>query len=60
MKVKTTAYLHSSKEVMGDLGKKIGLEGEALNDFRYALYEVKLELEVDTDTGEYVILEVSG
>lgn len=55
-KVKIKAYLHSDKESMGDLGEELGLVGEALNKFCYALYEVTLELEVDLATGEYAIL----
>lgn len=58
-KVKALAYLHSGKESMLDLGEEIGLEGEALNTFMYALYEVEFELEVDMSTGEHKILKVN-
>jgi hypothetical protein len=51
----TKAYLHSTKEDMRMLGEKLGLEGEALEKFVFALYEVKFVLEVNED-GSYKIL----
>ncbi len=53
-----TAYLHSNKETMYDLGKKAGLEGQALEYFMYALYEVRVDLMVDEDTGDATIHRV--
>ena len=58
-KIKKTVYLHGSKEEMFDLGEELGLEGDALSNFGYALYEVGLELEIDTGTGDYTIVNVT-
>ena len=57
-KVKTKVYLHSSKEEMLDEGVAAGLCDDALATFMYALYEVEFELEVDTVTGDYRILNI--
>lgn len=51
------AYLHSSKESMRELAQESGLSDEAQDEFRYALYEVEFELEVEPD-GSYNILRV--
>lgn len=56
--MKAVAFLHSSKESMYDLGQKIGLVGEPLDKFMYALYEVKFEIEVDPKTGNAKIVSV--
>ena len=58
--IRTTVYLHSDKETMHEMGVKLGLEGEALNHFRYAGYEVALGMDVDTATGNAVIVAVDG
>lgn len=57
-----TAYLHGSKEAMWDKGEAIGLSGEALGRFSFALYEVEVEveLEVNEETGEANIIRVNG
>jgi hypothetical protein len=51
-------YLHSNKDNNWEIGKKLGLEGEALSLFRFALCEVELEVEVDTNTGNAKILKI--
>ena len=56
--IKTKAYLHSYKETMLDLGEEIGLSEKALGEFMYALYEVEFDLEVDSETGSYKIVNV--
>ena len=58
-KVKTKMYLHSDKDSNYETGGELKLKGEALRNFAYALYEVEFELEVDTKTGEYKILNTS-
>lgn len=50
--MKTTMYLHGSKEDNTDLGLELGLKGEALSHFVYAMYEVKLDVMVNPKTGE--------
>jgi hypothetical protein len=60
MMIEAKAFLHSSKESMLELGKEIGLTGAALDNFRYALYEVALNLCVDASTGEAEIVAVDG
>jgi len=54
--VETHVYLHSNKETMIELGEEIGLVGDALDTFCYALYEVNIFLRVNTTTGTYEIL----
>ena len=45
-------YLHSSREVMYDKGKALGLAGQALEYFAYTGYEEKITYAVDMETGE--------
>ena len=54
----TTVYLHSGKEEMIGIGKKLGLSEEAVEKFMYCCYEVEVEIEVNAD-GTYKILKVS-
>lgn len=52
-------YLHSNKETNYELGKdELELNDKALDNFVYALYEVKFDVEVDTKTGEINILGI--
>lgn len=51
-------YLHSDKEYMHDVGKKLGLKGVAHSKFVYACYEVKIGLDVDMDSGNVRIVTV--
>jgi len=60
MKTNITAYVHSCKESMLDLGAANGISGEALENFKYALSEVKIEMRVDTETGDAQIVKVNG
>lgn len=53
-----TVFVHSDKETMYEKGEEIGLDGPALREFTYALYEVKIDIEVDTKTGKTVIVAV--
>ena len=52
-------YLHSNKEDMWDVGGELGLSGDAIDgNFKYALYEVGIELLVNED-GTYRIIGVT-
>ncbi len=53
-------YLHSSKESNLEEGAEWGLTGDALKEFRYALYEVEFDVDVNVKTGEVIILKVNG
>ena len=53
-----TIYLGSSKESNTEIGAELGLTGEALDQFAYAAYEVKLTLDVDMNTGLATITHV--
>lgn len=55
---KTTVYLHSTKSEMRYFGDEIGLSEKAMDKFIYALYEVEFDLEVDSETGSYKIVDV--
>ena len=57
--MKITCYVHSTKESMWEKGEQIGLQGEALDLFKYALCEVEFVLDVKKD-GTYEILSVDG
>lgn len=43
-------YLHGSKDTNWELAQEMGLSETASGNFTYALYEVKLDVELDTDT----------
>lgn len=58
--MRTTIYLHSSKESNYEHGERLGLKGEALNMFMYGCYEVAVEVEVNESTGETEIISVDG
>ncbi len=58
--MRTTMYLHSSKDVNRSVGAKLGLSEQAMENFKYALYEVALEVEVDETTGNTKILSCDG
>lgn len=64
MKKNYKAYLHSRKEdaYEWNVSNQLGFdeESDAFTNFKYALYEVKLEMEVDMDTGEAWILGIHG
>lgn len=57
---KVTMYLHGDKETNFDVAAGLGIQPgtPAEEQFKYALYEVEFELEVDTQTGEYKICSV--
>ena len=59
-KIVTKVYLHSDKDSMFDKGIQLELSQDALAEFKYALYEVEFEIEVNKDTGKYEILKVDG
>jgi len=56
MKKRTKMYLHSNKDDNWEKAQALGLEGEAVRHFRYALNEVEFELDVDMTTGEIEVL----
>ena len=55
--MRAVTYLHGERESLWELGKKIGLTGEALHFFSYALTEVKIEITV-TPEGKATIIAV--
>ena len=57
MKKVIKMYLHSDKEDNWDLAQELGISEEAYREhFKYTLYEVECEVEVDTETGESKLL----
>ena len=58
--IPTSCYLHSDKDTMYELGRKLGLTGEALSQFKYACCEVKVDIIVDTRDGLAHITQVEG
>lgn len=58
--MRVITHTHATKEGMYEKGEELGLAGEALDNFMYALHEVEFELEVDELTGEYEIISVDG
>ena len=57
--LRTAVCLHGSKETMYEKGEALGLQGEALRNFVYACYEVKIGLVVDS-AGNASIETVDG
>ena len=55
--MKTTMHLHGDKDSNYDIAQGLGLSEAAQDQFKYALYEVEFDVEVDAN-GEYTILEV--
>lgn len=53
-----TIYLHSDKDSNADLAIKLGLNDEAARMFIYACHEVKVDLDVNPETGEAKIVRV--
>lgn len=58
MSKSVTVYVHGSKDNMIEAGIKLGLTGKALDMFKYACSEVKVQLQVDMKTGEAIITKV--
>jgi len=56
MKKVIKMYLHSSKDSNWDTARELGLSKKAEAEFMYALYEVELDVELDTETGKTKIL----
>jgi hypothetical protein len=56
--MKTTMYAHSSKESNYEKARELGLDGAATQNFRYALYEIEFEVDVNEETGDVTILKV--
>jgi hypothetical protein len=53
-------YLHGDKDSNWRTGHDIGLSEEAIRqEFKYALYEVEVEIEVNRD-GTYKMVSVDG
>ena len=53
-------YLHSDKESNFDKAEELGLPEKATSEFKYALYEVEFEVDIDEETGKCEILKVDG
>ena len=55
-------YVHSDKGSNYDKAREFGLDNdkEFMDKFAYSLYEIELDMEVDTKTGESWILGIEG
>lgn len=60
VKVLTTMYIHGSKESNYDEADELDLTGNAREKFIYSLSEVALDVEINTTTGEVMIMAVNG
>ncbi len=58
--MKIQMYLHGDQEDNYYTGKKLGLTGNALENFRYALHMVEFDIEVNEKTGNITIVKVNG
>jgi len=58
--ITTKIYLHSNKDAMFEVGKRLGLEGDALSMFSRACNEVEVVLNVNRETGAADIRMVNG
>jgi len=57
-----TAYLHGSKEANYTKADEFGLSDNEtfMREFEGSLYEISLDMEVDTETGETWVLGIYG
>jgi hypothetical protein len=53
--MKHSMYLHSDKGANAYEGEELGLTGEALDNFMYALYEIEFQVDVNMETGVVTI-----
>ncbi len=53
-------YAHVDKDTNYDIGREIGLEGDALRRFSYWGHEIAFDADVDMETGEVKLLTVDG
>lgn len=58
--MRTTLYVHRSKEANAGLAERLGITGAAERQFLHALSEVAVSVEVDVTTGLVEIVEVNG
>ncbi len=58
--IKTKMYLHSEKESNLEDASELGLKDKAMDSFKYALYEVEFDVEIDEDTGHVTIVKLNG
>ena len=58
--MRITSYIHGDKETEYDDAIEAGLSEAAASKFRYSLYEVVIEQEVDEITGKSSIVSVNG
>ena len=64
MKIRQTVYVHNSKwsvyETLEDQHAEVtnSMSEDAIYNLKYALNEIKVELEIDTETGNYVVLNI--
>ena len=57
--MKTILWLHASKDSNYERGEELGLSEEAIALFRHACTEVKVEVEVEEETGVAEIIAVN-
>lgn len=53
-------YLHGDKADSYNDGLAAGLDETALQNFKYALYEVEFDVEVNPENGQHRIVAVDG
>lgn len=53
-------YFHTDDDALYEKGLLFGLSGEALQGFERNFYELNLDCELNTETGEVMILAVNG
>ncbi len=58
--IKTKMYLHSEKDTNYGDGGELGLQDKALDSFKYALYEVEFDVEINEETGHATIVKLNG
>jgi hypothetical protein len=64
MKIKQTVYVHTGKwsvyEELEDQHAEItnSMSEDAIHNLKYALNEIKVDLEIDTETGGYIVLSM--
>ena len=66
MKMLTKMYLHSDKETNSEFinelieNNRLNMSESSKENFRYTLYEVEFDVDIDIETGDVEILKVNG
>lgn len=58
--IKTKFYSHTAKDSNFETAERLGLSDEAIDNFKYAGYEIVFEVEIDEKTGDCWATSING